>query len=276
MQLIYENDDIALFAYNIYRAFKLFFQRSAVFGARHQRAHVQREHRLVFKQFGYVAFHYRTGKPFYHSALTYARFADKHGVVLCLTAKNLNYPLYFFVTAYDGIELVFAGAFGQIDTQIVKFGGQFAVAALGGMLFGLLLAVYILFEFGNKFVLVHAQIAEYCRRRTGRINQQTVQNLLGADDLAAEFHGKTFGVDESVCRAGRKAQPPQRNAGFVDKVSFKVVGVDAVFSKQLSGSALLVDGKPVQYVFGAHRRIAVRRRDVFGLYQYFFCIFGIR
>ena len=276
MQFVDKHDYVALLANKVYGAFKFLFQRSAVFGARNQRSHIQRKYRFALQKLRHVAFHDGAGKPFDHGAFAYARLADEHGIVFGLSAQNLNNPLDFFLSADDGIQLVFAGAFGQIYSQITKLGGQFTVLAFLGRTLRCVFAVDILFEFGNQLVLIDAEIPENGGSRAGRIHQKTVQYLFGPDDFAAEFKREPFGVDQRIGGARRKSYSAKRNSRFVDKIPLEITGVYAVFTQKFSCGTLFVYGKSVQNMFGSYRRIAVRTCNVFRFDKHLFCIFRIR
>jgi len=83
VQLVDEEDDLA-------RAVGDFLQHSlepllelaAILGARHERAHVERDDALVFQPFGHVPAHDALAEAFHDGGLAYARLADEHRVVL--------------------------------------------------------------------------------------------------------------------------------------------------------------------------------------------------
>ena len=85
MQLVNEENDAAVPGFDFGEdRFEAFFEFAAVFGARHQRAHVEREQRAVLETFGHVATNDALGETFGDGGFTDARFTDQNRIVLGL------------------------------------------------------------------------------------------------------------------------------------------------------------------------------------------------
>ena len=78
---------------------------AAVLRARHQRAHVERDHALVLQPFGHVAADDALRQPLDDGGLAHARLADEHGVVLGAPAEDLDHAADLLVAADDRVEL---------------------------------------------------------------------------------------------------------------------------------------------------------------------------
>ena len=92
---------------------------AAVLGTGDQRPDVEREHALVQENVGDIAGDDAVGEPLRDRGLANARLADEGGVVLGLTAQDLDDPLDLLLAADDRIEFAGTGSVGQVDPQLV-------------------------------------------------------------------------------------------------------------------------------------------------------------
>ena len=108
-----------------------FLELAAVLGARNERAHIEREERLVLEPFGDVPLDDTLSEPFGDRRLADARLADEHGVIFGLAREDADDVPDLLVPADDGFELVLAGELCQIGAVLFEgFVGIFGVVAL--------------------------------------------------------------------------------------------------------------------------------------------------
>ena len=101
-----KKDDVALgLLHFVKHAFQPFFKLAAVFCARNQRTHVEREQLAMFQTVGHVAIGNAQGQSLSDSRFADARFSDQHRIILCPARQYLDRPADFFVSADDRIEL---------------------------------------------------------------------------------------------------------------------------------------------------------------------------
>ncbi len=117
-------------------SFQTLLEFTFIFGTCHQRAHVERINLLGAQVFGYVATYYTVCQTFGYGSLAGARFADKHGVVFCTAAENLQHTSYLFVASDYRVELARAGAFVEVYSIFAQ-----SVIGFFGALVGSLLAL---------------------------------------------------------------------------------------------------------------------------------------
>ena len=115
MHLVDEQDNLALGALHfVEHRLEPFLELAAIFGARDQRAHVERHQRAALEAVGHVAIGDPQCKAFGDRGLTGAGFADQGGIVLGPAGEDLHGPADLLVTADDGIELAVACRLRQV------------------------------------------------------------------------------------------------------------------------------------------------------------------
>ena len=108
-----------------------FLELAAVLGARDERAHIEREERLVLESFGDVPLDDTLRKPFGDRRLADAGFTDEHGVIFGLAREDADDVSDLLIPADDGLQLVFTGELGQVGTVLFEgFVGIFGIVAL--------------------------------------------------------------------------------------------------------------------------------------------------
>ncbi len=95
----------------VHHRFQSFLKLALVFGACHERAHVERIHFLVFKVLGHIAAHDALGQAFDYCRLAGSRFAYKYRVVFRAARQYLQHAPYLVVAPDDGIEFALACRF---------------------------------------------------------------------------------------------------------------------------------------------------------------------
>ena len=115
VQLVDEQDDEALRVGNLLEdRLQALFELAAVFRARDERAHVERDDALVLQPFRHVAADDAAGQAFDDGGLADARLADEDGIVLRPARQHLDDAPDLLVTADHRIELALAGQLGQV------------------------------------------------------------------------------------------------------------------------------------------------------------------
>src|SRR3546814_1496691 len=94
--------------------------RSAIFGARDQRPHVERQQAAVLQTVGDVAVDDAQREAFGDRGLADAGLADQHRIVLGPAREDLHRAADFLVAADGGIELARARDFGEVAGEFLK------------------------------------------------------------------------------------------------------------------------------------------------------------
>ena len=84
------------------------FKLAAEFGARDQRAHIERDDAPVLQPFGNVAAHDALGQALHDGGLAHARLADQHRIVLGAPRQHLDHAADLLVAADHRVELALA------------------------------------------------------------------------------------------------------------------------------------------------------------------------
>ena len=94
---------------------------AAVFSARYQCAHVEREQLPSLKVIGYVAAYDSCRQALRNGGFADARFTDKTGVVLGLSGQDSDNIPYLVVPADHGIQLLLSCKLGQILAVFIEY-----------------------------------------------------------------------------------------------------------------------------------------------------------
>ncbi|MNQ62341.1 hypothetical protein D3C85_766830 [compost metagenome] len=196
VHLVDEEDDAALgLGHLVQHGLQPLLELAAVFGARDQGAHVQRQDLLVLQAFGHVAVDDAQGQTFDDGGLADAGFADQDGVVLGATGQDLDGAADLLVAADDGVDLAVARGLGQVAG--VAFQGVVAVLGAGAV-GGLALA-----HLGDGFI-------QLLGRDAGGF-----QRLGGGPALLGDGGQQAFGRDEGVAGLFRGLLGGAEDAGGV-------------------------------------------------------------
>ena len=116
VDFIDEQDNLAFgLDYLVDHRFQSFLKLTFILGTSHQRAHIERIHLFALQVLRHITAHDTLGKSLGNCSLTYTRLTDKHRVVLCAPAKNLEHTTNLLVTAYYRVELALAAALVKVD-----------------------------------------------------------------------------------------------------------------------------------------------------------------
>ncbi len=128
VHLVDEEDDLALRRLDLREhGLQPLLELAAIFGARNQRAHVEREHLLVLEALRHVARDDAMREPLDDGRLADARLADQHRIVLGAPRQHLDGAPDLLVAPDDGIEL----ALGRGFCEIARIALERIVALLG-------------------------------------------------------------------------------------------------------------------------------------------------
>jgi hypothetical protein len=105
-----------------------FLELAAILRAGDQRAHVERQQRLVLDALGHVAVDDPEREALGDRGLADAGLADQHGIVLRAPAQHLHRAADFLVAADDRVDLALARRLGQVARVFLER----VIALLGG------------------------------------------------------------------------------------------------------------------------------------------------
>ncbi len=191
VDLVDEQDDVAAGADLLEHLLEALLEVTAVAGAGHQRAQVQRVEVLVLERLGHVAAHDRLGQALDHGRLAHAGLADQHGVVLGAARQHLHHALHDELAAHDGVELALARGLREVAAELVEHGRARGRALLGPTAGGdRLLALIAGQELDH--LLTHAtqvrpQLAQHLRCDALALADEAQQDVLGADVVVAQL-----------------------------------------------------------------------------------------
>ncbi len=121
MQLVDKQNDASLaLAHFLQNCLQTLLKFSPVFGARHQRAHIQRKDLLLLQSFRHIPADDPLGKPFHNCRLTDAGFSDQHRIVLRLAGQDPDHIANLRIPSDDRVQLLFSGALHQIVTVFIQ------------------------------------------------------------------------------------------------------------------------------------------------------------
>src|SRR5215469_1356746 len=121
MQLVNEQNDLAGGLLNLLEnRLQPLFEFAAKFGARDQRAHVERYHAPVLEPLGNVAAHDALGEALDDRGLADARFADQNRIVLGTPRKDLDNTADLLITSDDRIDLALRGELGKVAPILLQ------------------------------------------------------------------------------------------------------------------------------------------------------------
>jgi len=125
-----------------------FFEITAVFGTRQQRAKVQRIDHALRQQVRHLAVDDAFGQAFGDGSLADARLTDQQRVVLAPPGQNLRHTLDFLLATHQRVDPAGTGQF----VQVAGVGVQ-RVARRGG--FATLFVLHVLVAFGMRAMARH-------------------------------------------------------------------------------------------------------------------------
>ena len=141
MQLIDEQNNIALALFDLIEdSLQAFLKFAAVFCTCDERAHIQRENRLVFQRTRDIAAHNALCKSLGDGSLADTRLTDQNRIVLGFARQNPNHISDLIITADDRVHFFLSRALDQIRAVFFQcvigilrgIGGDTLIAAHGG------------------------------------------------------------------------------------------------------------------------------------------------
>ena len=133
VELVDEQDDVALLADLLHDLLEALFELAAVLGAGHQGREVERVDLLGLEQLGHLVAGDALGEAFDHGRLADARLADEHRVVLGAPREDLHDALDLGGAPDAGVELAFFGELGEVATELVEHLGVLLAFGTAGL-----------------------------------------------------------------------------------------------------------------------------------------------
>ena len=100
--------------------FQAILEFAAVFGARDERAHIERYQPLVLEPFRHIALHDANGQTFRNRRFPHPGFSDQHGVVFGPAGKNLQDAPDFLVAPDNGVDAALPCQLDEITGQSAR------------------------------------------------------------------------------------------------------------------------------------------------------------
>ena len=181
---------------------------AAVFGARNQRAHVERQQLLVLQAFRHVAIEDAQRQALDDGGLADAGLADQHGIVLGAAGEHLDGAADFLVAADHRIELAVARGLGQVaGIFLQRVIGIFGRRAIGGA------ALAQRFDRRIEVLRRDAALAEDGAGLAALLERQAQQQPLDRDKAVAGLFGGLFRRIEGARQFGGKIDLPGAASG---------------------------------------------------------------
>ena len=264
VQLVDEEDDVAVLLHFIQRVFDTLLEFAAVLGAGHHTAQVKAQQLFVQQLLRHIGAGDTLGKTLGNGGLADAGFADQHGVVLGAAGKDLHHTLNLLVAADDGVKLALTGRLGQIAGKLLqRLAGLFVLlvgsagAAGNGMGRGL---AELLLHGGVHLPGIHAHGAQDAHGHIAAFPQQTHQQMLCADIAGAHPVGFAHGQLNDTFGTGRQALAGRVAGGALSHAALEDTGDhlvgETVFGQHPVGDALLLPQQAQQQMLAAHIAMA--------------------
>ena len=192
MHLVDEQDDLAVRGLDLgEHGLQPLLELAAIFGARDQRAEVERQHLLVLQALRHVAIDDAVRQPLDDCRLADARLADQHGIVLGAAGEHLNGAPDLLVTADDGIELALGCGLGEVaGVAFQRIVGLLGASRIRGA------ALAQLVDGGIERLWRDAGIGEDARGFRLLGHGERLQHPLDGDEAVAGFGRDLLGLVE--------------------------------------------------------------------------------
>ena len=194
-----KEDDVAAGTDLLQDLLEALFEVTAIAGASHEGAQVERVEVLVLEGLRHVATHDRLREPFNDGGLTDAWFTDENRVVLGAARQDLHDAFHLVFAPDDGVEFVLACCGGQVAAELVEDCGTgwgsfllvAGAATCSGWFLGGVVAGDELDDFLADSLWVCAEAVENLRGGTFAFADQAEQDVLGTDVVVAQLEGFT-------------------------------------------------------------------------------------
>ena len=188
VQLVDERDDLPRGVLDLVEdGLEAFLELTAVLGAGHHRAQVERDDGLVAQALGHVTGHDALRQALDDGGLAHAGLADENRVVLGAPGEHLHDAPDLVVTADHRVELAFPGPSGQVGGVLL----QRLIAALGVRAGHPRAAAHLLERFAQR--LRGCAVAGQKLGDVGVVTGQADQQVLGGDVFVVQFGGQLLG-----------------------------------------------------------------------------------
>ena len=275
VQLVDEQNDLSFALLHFVKyGFQTFLEFAAELCACYQRAQVKAVQTAVFKSLRHVACGNTLRQSFGNCRLTDAGFTYQHGVILCLTTKNLYAVTNLVLTSDHGVEFLFLCQFHKVGRVFVK-----RVERCFGVVACYAHVAACLGKRSHKFVLVCAVACKGFRNGLA-LFEHSHHHVLDGHVLVLHFVG--FGFCRVKHVVGFRRQVNLRVAAHLGQTLYltgdfvqQSVYVRAAACQHLRDKALLVTQKSVQNVQRSQLDVAVLLRYALRVLYRFQCLLGI-
>ena len=281
VQLVDEQDDVAVLLHLIQGVLDALLELAAVLGSGHHTAEVQRQDALVQQLLGHIAGGNALGQALGDGSLAYAGLTDEYGVVLTAAGQNLDDPLYLGIPADNGVQLAAAGGLGQIAgvlgqrlVLLVRLAvrGRGAASGSPGHI------VELLQHSAVHFIGVHAHGTQDTQAHVTALTEQAHQQMGGADGAAA--HAGRLGHSQlhHALGAGRQALAGRGAGNALAHAALQhgadhFIG-DAELTEHAVRHAVLLADQTEQQMLGAHVAVTQLLGSLLAQTQNFLCTGG--
>ena len=249
MELIDEEHHFAAGADLIEDLLQALLELAAVFGARDQSAHVERQHPLTAQRLGDVAEHDLLGQALGDRGLADAGLADQRRVVLGPAGQDLHHPLDLGLAADHRVERVLRRQVGEVAAELVEQRGLRGLLR-GRRLFVEAALVEQAVDLATDLLQVRTEVLEDMRGDAFTLDQEAKEEVLGADVVVAHPAGFLEGDLDDLL-------DPRGGDDLLDDDAFVAA------QHRLDGGADLVDLNPevVQHLGGEALAFAQQTKE---------------
>ena len=185
MQLIEEEDDLAVRTQLGHQRLDPLLELAAILGAGDQTAQVERDDPLALEAVRYLALHDAQRQSLGDGSLTDARFADQYRVILLAAGEHLRDSLDLTLAPDDWIQLVIARHAGEVASEVIE-GRGFRLGMRGRFLSTALLALQQLAALVANGIVGDVETFQYLRGDAVILAGDRQQEMLGADGIGVE------------------------------------------------------------------------------------------
>ena len=282
VQLIDEEDYVAVLLHLVDGFFDALLKFATVLGAGHHAGQIQRQDLLVQQLLGHVRSGNALGQALGNGRLAHTGLTNQNGVVLGAAGKDLDDPLDLLFTADDGIQLALAGSLRQIPGKFSQSLGLLALLPMGHGHTAVCGGTGPLIDFlhhGAVHLLgVDAHGVQHPDGHVIAFPQQAHEQMLGTDVPGAHAHGLGHGQLHGTLGPG--GQPlggcctGQTLAHAALQHGADHVLGHAVFLHDPVGDAVLFPHQPQQNMLTAHIAVAHFLSGLLGQAQSLLCTGG--
>jgi hypothetical protein len=264
VHLVDEQDDAALGrGHFLQHGLQPLLELAAIFGARDQRAEIERQQFLVLQAFRHVAIDDAQRQAFDDRGLADAGLADQHRIVLGAAGQHLDGAADFLVAADHRIELAVARRLGQVaGIFLQRVIGVLGRGAVGGA------ALAQGFDRGIEILRRDAALFQDAAGVAVFLQRQPQQQPLDRDKTVAGLLGGLFRGVERPRQFRREINLPGAASGNLGQLVERVLGrlqdrarIAAGAVDQTAGQALAVVQQHFEHMQRRKLLVAVAHRQ---------------